>query len=41
MLAYSLLIGSWFITARPEGRTRPELSQLALDRLLTDSWQPG
>ncbi len=38
MLAYSLLIGAYFIVARPEGRSRAELAQQALDRLLDESW---
>ena len=39
MLAYSLVIGAFFITAQEDGRSRSELIQLALDRLL-DDW-PG
>ena len=38
MLAYSLLIGSYFITGRHDGRTRSQTLQLALDRLLGRSW---
>jgi AcrR family transcriptional regulator len=38
MLAYSLLIGSYFITAKHVGKTRSQMLQLALDRLLSDSW---
>jgi hypothetical protein len=38
MLAYSLLIGSYFITAPHGGRTRSQMLQLAIDRLLSDSW---
>ncbi|HEY4897255.1 MAG TPA: TetR/AcrR family transcriptional regulator [Solirubrobacteraceae bacterium] len=34
MLTYSLLIGSWFIAARDDGRTRSEMLGLAVDRLL-------
>ena len=34
MLAYSLLIGSWFIAAPPAGRTRSEMLRLAVERLL-------
>lgn len=34
MLAYSLLIGSYFVTARHGGRTRGQMLQLAVDRLL-------
>lgn len=36
MLAYSLLIGTYFIAARPGDKTRSELMALALDRLLAD-----
>jgi AcrR family transcriptional regulator len=39
MLAYSLLIGSYFITAQRGGRSRSEVLQLALDRLLDGSWE--
>ena len=38
MLAYSLLVGSYFITAQHDGRSRSELLQLAVDRLLDESW---
>ena len=38
MLAYSLLIGSWFVTARHRGRSRSEMLQLAVERLVADSW---
>jgi hypothetical protein len=38
MLAYSLLIGSYFITAQHGDRTRSQLLQLAVDRLLGNSW---
>lgn len=34
MLAYSLLIGTYFIAARPDGRTRSELTGIAVERLL-------
>ena len=34
MLAFSLFIGSYFIAARHGGRTRSEVLQLAVDRLL-------
>lgn len=34
MLAYSLLIGGYFIVAHPGGRTRRQMLQLAVDRLL-------
>jgi AcrR family transcriptional regulator len=36
MLAYSLLIGTYFIAARPDGRTRSELMGIALERLLEE-----
>jgi len=39
MLAYSLLIGSYFITARHGGKTRSQMLQLAVDRLLSESWE--
>lgn len=38
MLAFSLFIGSNFILAEHEGRSRPEVLQLAIDRLLAESW---
>jgi len=38
MLAYSLLIGSYFIAAPPRGKTRSEALRLALDRLLDEPW---
>lgn len=38
MLAYSLLIGSYFIAAQHGDRTRKEMMQLALDRLLSTTW---
>jgi AcrR family transcriptional regulator len=38
MLAYSLLIGSYFITARHGDKTRSQMLQLAVDRLLSESW---
>lgn len=37
MLAYSLLIGSYFIAAQHGDRNRSQMLQLALDRLLTTS----
>jgi AcrR family transcriptional regulator len=37
MLAYSLLIGSYFIAADHDGRSRSEVLQLAVDRLLSES----
>ena len=38
MLAYSLLIGSYFVVSRHGDRTLSEVLQLALDRLLKKSW---
>jgi AcrR family transcriptional regulator len=38
MLAFSLFIGSYFIVAEHSGRTRFEVLQLAIDRLLGESW---
>jgi hypothetical protein len=38
MLAYSLLIGSYFIAAQHGGKTRSQVLALALDRLLGKSW---
>ena len=38
MLAYSLLVGSYFIAAQHDGRTRAQMLQLAVDRLLAESW---
>lgn len=38
MLAYSLFIGSYFVGTAPGGRTRAGLLQLAVDRLLSESW---
>lgn len=38
MLAYSLLIGSYFIATRHGDRTRSEVLGLAVDRLLSESW---
>jgi len=38
MLAYSLLIGSYFIAAQHGNKTRSQLLQLAVDRLLRESW---
>lgn len=35
MLAYSLVIGSYFIAAEHGGKTRSQVLQLAIDRLLT------
>ena len=38
MLAYSLLIGSYFIAAQHDGKSRSQVLQLAVDRLLSESW---
>jgi AcrR family transcriptional regulator len=38
ILAFSIFIGSGFIAADHPGRTRGEVLQLAIDRLLADSW---
>jgi hypothetical protein len=38
MLAYSLLIGSYFIAAQHDGKSRSQVLRLAVDRLLSESW---
>ena len=38
MLAYSLFIGGYFIAAQHAGKTRSQVLQLAVDRLLSESW---
>lgn len=38
MLAFSLFIGSYFITAKHGDRSRSQVLQLAIDRLLSKSW---
>jgi AcrR family transcriptional regulator len=38
MLAFSLFIGSYFITAKHGDRSRSEVLQLAINRLLSKSW---
>ena len=38
ILAFSLFIGSNFIVAEHGGRSRSQVLQLAIDRLLTESW---
>lgn len=38
MLAYSLMVGSYFISARHGKRSRSVVVQLAIDRLLDESW---
>ncbi len=38
MLAYSLFVGSYFVAAEHGDRSRVEVLQLAVDRLLSESW---
>ncbi|MEJ7704296.1 MAG: hypothetical protein WKF47_11760 [Geodermatophilaceae bacterium] len=38
LLAYTLLIGSYFIAAQHGNKTRAQMLQLAVDRLLSESW---
>lgn len=38
MLAYSLLIGSYFIAAQHGDKSRSQVLRLAVDRLLSTSW---
>jgi hypothetical protein len=38
MLAFSLFIGSYFITATHGDKSRADVLQLAIDRLLSESW---
>jgi AcrR family transcriptional regulator len=38
MLAYSLFIGSYFFATQHGDRTRAEVLQLSIDRLLSESW---
>jgi AcrR family transcriptional regulator len=38
ILAFSLFIGSNFILAEHQGRSRSQVLQLAIDRLLAESW---
>jgi hypothetical protein len=38
MLAFSLFIGSYFITATHGDKSRAEVLQLAIGRLLSESW---
>jgi len=41
MLAYSLLIGSYFIATQHGDKTRSQVLTLAVDRLLSESWNSG
>ena len=36
MLAYSLFVGSYFIAARPDGKSRSQMVRLAIDHLLSE-----
>jgi AcrR family transcriptional regulator len=38
MLAFSLFVGAYFIAARHPERSRSEVLQLSIDRLLSESW---
>jgi len=38
MLAYSLFVGSYFVAAEHGDRTRGDVLQLAIDRLLSEPW---
>jgi AcrR family transcriptional regulator len=38
LLAFSLFVGNWLITAEHDGRPRREVISHALDRLLSSSW---
>jgi AcrR family transcriptional regulator len=38
MLAYSLFIGSYFVATEHGGRSRADVQRLAVDRLLSESW---
>ena len=38
MLAYSLVIGSYFIAAQHGDKSRSQVLRLAIDRLLSESW---
>jgi hypothetical protein len=38
MLAFSLFIGSYFIVAEHGDKTRSQVLRLAIDRLLSESW---
>jgi AcrR family transcriptional regulator len=38
MLAYSLFVGSYFIAAQHSDKSRSQMLQLAIDRLVSESW---
>ena len=38
MLAYALMIGSYFVTGQPGDRSRPEVLSLAVERLVGEAW---
>jgi AcrR family transcriptional regulator len=40
LLAYSLFVGSYFVTAKPAGRSRREALALAVESLLAEPGQP-
>jgi AcrR family transcriptional regulator len=39
MLTYSLFVGSYFIAAQHDGKSRSQIVQLAIDRLLDKPWR--
>jgi len=39
MLTYSLFVGSYFIAAEHDGKSRSQIVQLAIDRLLDKPWR--
>lgn len=39
MLTYSLFVGSYFIAAQHDGKSRSQVLRLAIDRLLSESWK--
>jgi AcrR family transcriptional regulator len=39
-LAYSLMVGSYYVSTAHKGHSRAEMLQLAAGRLLDDSWEP-
>jgi AcrR family transcriptional regulator len=38
MLAYSLFVGSYFVATEHDGRSRADVQRLAVERLLSESW---